>query len=82
MKGRTWFMVSCIIWNFTISKKFHSKMSETNPQEFILWSKLSSEFQNGKRKSNALEVFCRKLNPLLEKLNLEVDLVNTEYSIQ
>lgn len=34
-----------------------------------------------KENPNKLESFAEKFNPILEKLNLEVDLINTEYSI-
>jgi predicted ATP-dependent endonuclease of OLD family len=45
-------------------------------------NKFASEYQKWQKENpNALEIFAKKLNPLLEKLNLEVDLVNTEYSI-
>lgn len=64
-------------------KRFTQKMSELihngllgNPK------KLDIEYKKWKEENpNELEDFAEKLNPLLEKLNLEVDLVNTEYSI-
>ncbi|MCD8416372.1 AAA family ATPase [Tenacibaculum finnmarkense genomovar finnmarkense] len=64
-------------------KKFTQKMSELihkgllgNP------TKLQAEFSKWQQENpNKLMDFADKFNPLLEKLNLEVDLVNTEYSI-
>lgn len=64
-------------------KKFNQKMSElihkgllANPK------KLSSEFENWQKDNpNKLQSFADKFNPILEKLNLEIDLVNTEYTI-
>jgi predicted ATP-dependent endonuclease of OLD family len=45
-------------------------------------NKFASEYQKWQKENpNTLEIFAKKLNPLLEKLNLEVDLVNTEYSV-
>jgi hypothetical protein len=41
-----------------------------------------SEYEKWQKENpNALESFAKEFNPLLEKLNLEVDLVNTEFSI-
>jgi predicted ATP-dependent endonuclease of OLD family len=64
-------------------KNFTQKMSELIHKGFIADpKKLSSEFQKWQKENpNALQVFAEKLNPLLEKLNLEVDLINTEYSV-
>lgn len=64
-------------------KKFNQKMSElihkgllANPK------KLSAEFEKWQKENpNKLEAFAEKFNPILEKLNLEVDIVDTEYSI-
>ena len=45
-------------------------------------SKLNKEYQKWSRlNENPLISFAEYLNPILEKLNLEVDLVNTEYVI-
>jgi predicted ATP-dependent endonuclease of OLD family len=45
-------------------------------------NKLTSEFNKWQQENpNVLESFAKAFNPLLEKLNLEVDLVNTEFSI-
>jgi len=64
-------------------KNFTQKMSELIHKGLLAdTKKLSSEFQKWQKENpNALEIFAEKLNPILEKLNLEVDLVNTEYSI-
>ncbi len=44
--------------------------------------KLNNEFDKwAKKNKNPLEKFANYFNPILKKLNLEVDLVNTEYSI-
>lgn len=45
-------------------------------------SKLAEHFDNwSKARPNPLKGFASMFNPILQKLNLEVDLVNTEYSI-
>ncbi|WP_144893949.1 AAA family ATPase [Flavobacterium tiangeerense] len=64
-------------------KNFTQKMSELIHKGLLAdTKKLSSEFQKWQKENpNALEIFAKKLNPLLEKLNIEVDLVNTEFSI-
>ncbi|NHN26023.1 AAA family ATPase [Flavobacterium jejuense] len=64
-------------------KKFTQKMAEllhegllSNPD------KLSIEFKKWQKENpNKIEKFAKKFNPILERLNLEVDLVNTEYVI-
>ncbi len=44
--------------------------------------KLNIEYSKWQKENpNTLESFAKEFNPLLEKLNLEVDLVNTEFSI-
>lgn len=77
------------IWLFLLNdilhyrKNFTQKMSEmihkgllNNP------TKLNSEFQKWQKDNpNILEAVAEKLNPLFEKLNLEVDFVNTEFPI-
>ena len=64
-------------------KNFTQKMSELIHKGLLAdTQKLSFEFQKWQKENpNALEIFAEKLNPLLDKLNLEVDLVNTEYSV-
>lgn len=77
------------IWLFFLNeilnyrKNFTQKMSELIHKGLLAdTKKLSFEFQKWQKDNpNALESFAEKLNPLLEKLNLEVDIVNTEYSI-
>jgi GTPase SAR1 family protein len=64
-------------------KNFTQKMSEmihngllANPK------KMNSEFEKWQIDNpNILEDFAKKFNPVLEKLHLEVDIVNTQYSI-
>ena len=44
--------------------------------------KLNIEYLKWQKENpNTLEDFAKKFNPILEKLNLEVDIVDTEYSI-
>jgi predicted ATP-dependent endonuclease of OLD family len=64
-------------------KKFNQKMSELIHKGLLAnTKKLSSEFTKWQKENpNKLEEFALKFNPLIEKLNLEVDIVNTEYSI-
>lgn len=77
------------VWLFLLSeilnyrKNFTQKMSELIHKGLLAdTKKLSLEFQKWQENNpNRLENFAKKLNPILEKLNLEVDLINTEYSI-
>ncbi|MCD8409703.1 ATP-binding protein [Tenacibaculum finnmarkense] len=64
-------------------KKFTQKMSELIHKGLLNDpKKLQAEFSKWQQENpNKLMDFADKFNPLLEKLNLEVDLVNTEYSI-
>ena len=64
-------------------KNFTQKMSELIHKGLIADAKkLGLEFQKWQKDNpNQLESFAEKFNPILEKLNLEVDLINTEYSI-
>ncbi|MBE7687754.1 AAA family ATPase [Tenacibaculum finnmarkense genomovar ulcerans] len=64
-------------------KKFTQKMSELIHKGLLNDpKKLQAEFSKWQKENpNKLMDFADKFNPLLEKLNLEVDLVNTEYSI-
>lgn len=64
-------------------KKFNQKMSEFIHKGLLgKPEKLKSEFEKWQKDNpNELEKFAKKFNPILEKLNLEVDLVNTEYVI-
>lgn len=77
------------LWLFLLTdilefrKNFTQKMSELihkgllgNP------TKLDIEYKKWQKdNSNELENFAKIFNPILQKLNLEVDLVNTEYCI-
>jgi len=77
------------VWLFLLNeilnyrKNFTQKMSELIHKGLLGNPiKLSSEFENWQKENpNKLESFAEKLNPILGKLNLEVDLINTEYSI-
>lgn len=64
-------------------KKFNQKMSDLIHKGLLANAKkLSSEFDNWQRDNpNKVESFAEKFNPILEKLNLAVDIVNTEYTI-
>lgn len=64
-------------------KKFNQKMSELIHKGLLgNQKKLSSEFEKWQKDNpNKLEEFAEKFNPILEKLNLEVDIIDTEYSI-
>ena len=64
-------------------KKFNQKMSELIHKGLLAnQNKLQIEFNLWQKENpNTLELFAQKFNPILEKLNLEVDIVNTEYSI-
>jgi predicted ATP-dependent endonuclease of OLD family len=64
-------------------KKFTQKMSELIHKGFIHdVNKLSKEFNKWQKDNpNRLELFAKEFNYILERLNLEVDLVNTEYSV-
>jgi energy-coupling factor transporter ATP-binding protein EcfA2 len=81
--------VSKETWIFLIKgildyrKKFTQKMSELIHKGLLAnQNKLNSEFTKWQKENpNKLMDFANKFNPLLERLNLEVDLVNTEYSI-
>jgi len=64
-------------------KNFTQKMSELIHNGFIHdVNKLSSEFNKWQKDNpNRLESFAKEFNNILEHLNLEVDLVNTQYSV-
>lgn len=78
---KTWLYLLNEILNYR--KNFTQKMSElihkgllANPK------KLSSEFEKWQKDNpNKLESFAINFNPILEKLNLEIDIIDTEYSI-
>lgn len=77
------------IWLFLLNeilkyrKNFTQKMSELIHKGLLAdTKKLNTEFLKWQKENpNKLEAFAEKFNPILEKLNLEVDLINTEYSI-
>ncbi|MEC5165122.1 putative ATP-dependent endonuclease of OLD family [Flavobacterium sp. PL11] len=64
-------------------KNFTQKMSELIHKGLLGdQKKLDIEYKKWQKENpNAIADFAKKFNPILEKLNLEVDLVNTEYSI-
>ena len=64
-------------------KNFTQKMSELIHTGFINdVNKLSSEFNKWQKDNpNRLESFAKEFNNILKHLNLEVDLVNTQYSV-
>lgn len=69
--------------NLIYRKKFTQKMSELIHQGLIADpKKLGLEFDKWQKDNpKVLELFAKEFNTMLEKLNLEVDLINTEYSI-
>lgn len=77
------------IWLFLLNdilhyrKNFTQIMTELVHKGYIADAKkFRTEYEKWQKTNpNALDFFAEKLNPILEKLNLEVDLVNTEYSI-
>lgn len=64
-------------------KNFTQKMSDfVHKKPITDISTIQLEFDKWQKENpNKIEEFAKEFNPLLEKLNLEVDLVNTEYSI-
>lgn len=78
---KIWLSLLSEILNF--SKNRYQKMSEIIHKGLLADSKkLNDEYSKWQKENpNALESFAKEFNPILEKLNLEVDLVNTEFSI-
>lgn len=64
-------------------KKFNQKMSELIHKGLLANpNKLSVEFKKWEKDNpNKLVEFAENFNPILERLNLEVDIIDTEYSI-
>jgi predicted ATP-dependent endonuclease of OLD family len=64
-------------------KNHYQKMSELIRKGLLGdTTKLNIEYSKWQKDNpNVLEQFAKEFNPILEKLNLEVDLINTEYSI-
>ena len=81
VEGNLWILL--LIENLEYRKKFTQKMSELIHKGLIgNQEKLSQEFKKWQKENpNTIELFAEKFNPILEKLNLEVDVINTEYSI-
>ncbi len=78
-----------ITWLFLINeildyrKNFTQKMSELIHKGLLAnQNKLSSEFKKWQKDNpNKIEELAEKFNPILEKLNLEIDIIDTEFSI-
>ncbi len=81
VESNTWIFMLTEILDYR--KNFTQKMSELIHKGLLAnQSKLQSEFNLWQKENpNTLELFAQKFNPILEKLNLEVDIVNTEYVI-
>jgi predicted ATP-dependent endonuclease of OLD family len=81
VKQKTWLFLLNEILNYR--KNHYRKMSEIIHKGLLGdTTKLNIEYSKWQKENpNKLEAFAEKLNPILEKLNLEVDLVNTEFSI-
>ncbi len=64
-------------------KNFNQKMSELIHKGLLAnTNKLKIEFDKWQKDfPNKLEEFAEKFNPILQKLNLEVDVIDTQYSI-
>lgn len=64
-------------------KKFTQKMSELiNTGLIANQEKLNTEFNKWQKENpNIIKDFANAFNPVLKRLNLEVDIVNTEYAI-
>ncbi|WP_375604881.1 AAA family ATPase [Flavobacterium davisii] len=77
----TWLFLICEILDYR--KNFTQKMSELIHKGLLAnTEKLSYEFKKWQKDNpNTLELFAENFNPILEKLNLEVDIIDTEYSI-
>jgi predicted ATP-dependent endonuclease of OLD family len=79
--SKAWIFIIQDILNYR--KNFTQKMADLIHKGILgNQKKLSSEFEKWQQDNpNILEYFSEKLNPLLEKLHLEVDIFNTEYLI-
>lgn len=77
------------LWLFLLTeildyrKKFTQRMSEFIHEGLLANQKrLTTEYNKWQKENpNPLETFADKFNPILEKLNLEVDIVDTQYAI-
>lgn len=77
----TWVILLSEILNY--KKRYNQKISELIHQGLLNdTKKLQSEYEKWQKTNpNVLELFANKFNPILEKLNLEVDAINTEFTI-
>lgn len=77
------------VWLFLVNqileyrRKYNQKISELIHQGLLNdTKKLNVEYSKWQKNNpNVLEQFAQKLNPIFSKLHIEVDLINTEYSI-
>lgn len=78
---KTWIILLNNILDYR--KKFTQMASEIINEGVIADpNKLTKEYSKwSESNKNPLVLFAEKFNPVLEKLNLEIDLVNTEYPI-
>lgn len=80
--------VNADIWLFLLSdilhyrKNFTQKMTELVHNYITDAVKFRSEYEKWEKDNpNTIAIFAKEFNSILEKINLEVDLINTEYSI-
>ena len=74
------------IWLFLLNEILEYRKNSTQKISELInnldLDKFALEYSKWQKENpNKLDDFAKMFNPLLEKLNLEVDLVNTEYSI-
>lgn len=79
--SRNWLLVVSEILQYR--KKYNQITSELINKGLLAdTKKLQEEYHKWQKENpNKIEEFAKKFNPIIEKLNLEVDLVNTEYTI-
>lgn len=77
----TWVILLSEILNY--KKRYNQKISELIHQGLLNdTKKLQYEYEKWQKTNpNVLELFANKFNPILKKLNLEVDIINTEFTI-
>jgi energy-coupling factor transporter ATP-binding protein EcfA2 len=79
--SRNWLLVVSEILQYR--KKYNQITSELINKGLLAdTKKLQEEYNKWQKENpNKIEEFAKKFNPIIEKFNLEVDLVNTEYTI-